>query len=65
MRPTFSQVERIGAGIGSVWACPSCRASYRITDFDCTPVSGDFMESSVRWEAIHSGTRRSSWSDAG
>jgi predicted Zn finger-like uncharacterized protein len=55
VRPTISQVEEIGAGIGSVWVCPSCRAAYRITDFDCGPVAGDFMQSSVRWEVIHYG----------
>jgi hypothetical protein len=53
-------VEDIGAGIGSVWVCPTCRAAYRITDFDCTPVAGDFMQSVVRWEVVQYGeaTRR-------
>jgi ribosomal protein L37AE/L43A len=55
LRPTVEQVEKIGAGIGSVWRCATCRAAYRIVDFDISTSAGDFMQTSVRWEVINHG----------
>jgi hypothetical protein len=55
VRPSITQVEDKGAGIGSVWVCPLCQAAYRIVDFEISPVSGDYMQSSVRWEVLRFG----------
>ncbi|GAB3887770.1 hypothetical protein GCM10029964_054300 [Kibdelosporangium lantanae] len=55
VRPSVSQVEELGAGIGSVWVCPTCHAAYRITEFDMSPVSGDYMQATVRWEVVRYG----------
>jgi hypothetical protein len=61
LRPTITQVEERGAGIGSVWVCSTCHAVYQIIDFEISPVSGDYMQQSVRWEVLRYGeqtTRR-------
>jgi ribosomal protein L37AE/L43A len=55
LRPTVDQAEEIGAGIGSVWQCGTCQATYRIADFDISTSAGGYMQPSVRWEIVSYG----------